>query len=155
MQVTDISSPHHASQDAEVLKVLTDLGIQDRPRLHVLNKTDLVSKEELEILKKIQRPPRPGKILFPQSPARALQDLLARIDAAMPVDQLVRVNLRIPISDGRHLSLVHACGRVLHSEMEDGHFSIEAELPESFARRLEEFVPVPPRTGDRPARVRS
>src|SRR5580704_11305093 len=52
LQVTDISSPHHASQDAEVVKVLRDLGIQDRPRLHVLNKSDLLAKEDLEVLKK-------------------------------------------------------------------------------------------------------
>jgi hypothetical protein len=52
----------------------------------------------------------------------------------------VRLDLRIPISDGRHLSLVHACGRVLHSEVLDGHMHLEAELPESLARRLEDFT---------------
>src|ERR1700688_4779628 len=51
LQVTDVSNPNHASQDAEVLKVLTDMGIQDRPRLHVLNKSDLLAKEDLEVLK--------------------------------------------------------------------------------------------------------
>ena len=46
LQVTDISNPHHAEQDAEVVKVLRDLGVQDRPRIHVLNKIDLLSKEK-------------------------------------------------------------------------------------------------------------
>jgi hypothetical protein len=58
----------------------------------------------------------------------------------MPVDPLVHLHLRIPVSDGRHLSLVHACGRVLQSQVLDGHMDIEAELPESLARRLEDFV---------------
>jgi GTP-binding protein HflX len=52
VQVSDISNPHHAEQDADVLKVLTDLGVQDRPRLQVFNKTDRLSPEELAALEK-------------------------------------------------------------------------------------------------------
>ncbi len=62
----------------------------------------------------------------------------------MPGDPLVRLQLKIPVSDGRRLSLVHACGRVLHSEIVDGFFHLDAELPESLARRLEEFTTSPP-----------
>jgi GTPase len=142
LQVSDISNPNHASQDAEVLKVLTDLGIQDRPRLHVLNKSDLLAKEDLEALKK-SNGHREERIFTSAVTGEGLKDLLARMDEAMPVDPLMRVRLRIPVSDGRHLSIVHACGRVLDSRLEDGHFAIEAELPESFARRLEEFI-LPP-----------
>ena len=61
----------------------------------------------------------------------------------MPVDPLVRQQLRIPVSDGRHLSIVHACGRVLRSEIDDGHFLLETELPESLARKLAEFTVEP------------
>ena len=45
VQVSDISNPHHAEQDADVLKVLTDLGVQDRPRLQVFNKTDRCAED--------------------------------------------------------------------------------------------------------------
>src|ERR1700691_5224328 len=51
VQVTDASSPYHAEQDAEVLKVLRDLGVEDRPRLHVLNKIDRLSQDDLAALK--------------------------------------------------------------------------------------------------------
>src|SRR5579864_2386290 len=145
LHVTDISNPHHASQDAEVLKVLTDLGIQDRPRLHVLNKSDLLAKEDLELLKK-SNGHRENRIFTSAVTGEGLQDLLARMDAVMPVDPLVRVRLRIPVSDGRHLSIVNSCGRVLDSRLDDGYFVIEAELPESFARRLEEFILSPSAT---------
>src|SRR5580693_8106336 len=40
VQVSDISNPHHPEQDADVEKVLRDLGMDDRPRLHVYNKID-------------------------------------------------------------------------------------------------------------------
>ena len=62
LHVTDVSNPNHASQDAEVVKVLTDLGIEDRPRLHILNKVDMLSKEDLAALRKANSK-KSGKVL--------------------------------------------------------------------------------------------
>ena len=139
LQVSDISNPHHAEQDADVLKVLADLGVLDRPRLNVLNKIDRLSEEDLAVLKN-SNGRREQTVFTSAATGAGLDELLARIDAVMPVDPLVQLHLRIPVSDGRHLSLVHACGRVLQSEVLDGHMDLHAELPESLARRLEEFV---------------
>src|SRR6202044_685507 len=47
VQVTDISNPHHAEQDAQVQKVLADLGVRDRPKVHVFNKIDQLEPEQL------------------------------------------------------------------------------------------------------------
>jgi len=69
-----------------------------------------------------------------------LEELAARIDAAMPVDPLTRLRFRVPVSDGRHLSLLHAGGRVLHSAVSDGHLFLDAEIPESLARKLQAFI---------------
>jgi hypothetical protein len=52
----------------------------------------------------------------------------------------VRLRLRMPFADGRHLALVQARGRVLQSEVVDGHFLLEAEVPQSAARRLQDFI---------------
>ena len=151
LQVTDISNPHHAEQDAEVLKVLADLGVQDRPRLHVLNKVDQLGEEDLAALKKTNGN-RDLRVFTSAFTGEGLPDLLASIDSAMPVDPLVKLRFRIPSSDGRNLSLVHACGRVLHSEVLGDHFLVDAEIPESLARRLEQFrfqpraVPASPET---------
>ena len=71
---------------------------------------------------------------------KGLDDLLERIDAAMPVDPLMRLLLRMPVSDGRSLSLIQAGGRVLHSEIDDGHLLLDAEIPQSLARKLEKFA---------------
>jgi hypothetical protein len=62
--------------------------------------------------------------------------LLARIDEAMPVDPLLHLNFALPLSNGRAIALVHALGRVLHSEVQDSTMAIEAEIPESVARQL-------------------
>ncbi len=139
VQVSDISNPNHASQDADVMKVLTDLGVQDRPRLQVFNKTDLLSAEDLATLLKANGRSA-NKIFTSAVTGYGLEDLLARMDAELPIDPLVHLHLRIPISDGRHLSLVHASGTVLDSKVLDNHMYLEADLPESLARRLEDFV---------------
>jgi len=139
IHVSDISNPHHTEHDADVLKILDDLGVRDRLRLNVFNKIDQLTDDDLAALKKSNEK-RENAVFTSAVSGAGLDELLIRIDAMMPVDPLVHLHLRIPVSDGRHLSLVHACGRVLQSQVLDGHMDIEAELPESLARRLEDFV---------------
>jgi GTP-binding protein HflX len=142
LHVTDISNPHHAEQDVEVVKVLADLGVDDRPRLHVFNKIDRLGEEDVAALKNAKSNLHP-RVFTSAETGEGIGELLARIDEVMPGDPLVHVQLKIPVSDGRHLSLVHACGRVLHSEIQDAFFHLDAELPESLARRLEDFAVSP------------
>jgi GTPase len=140
LHVTDISDPNHTEHDAEVLKVLEDLGVQDRPRLHVLNKADQITPEERGLL---QNSKGNGQLraLVSAASGEGLPALLEQLDAAMPVDPIVRSRLRIPVSDGRHLALVHGFGRVLNSQIEAEHMLLEAEIPQSLlTRRLEPFV---------------
>jgi GTP-binding protein HflX len=139
VQVTDISNPHHAEHDAEVFKVLRDLGVEDRPRLCVLNKIDRLGEEDLMVLRKSNGDLQP-RVFTSALTGAGLQDLLAKIDAMMPIDPLVRLWLRFPVSDGRRLSMVQAGGRMLRSEVLDGHLVVEAELPESLARQLKQYV---------------
>ena len=139
LHVTDISNPHHAEQDAEVEKVLDDLGVKNTPRVHVFNKIDQLEPEQLANLQSANG--HNGQKAFTSAATGAgLEDLLARIDAVLPGDPLVRLRLNVPLSNGRDLSIIHACGRVLSSEVQDGHMQLEAELPESVARQLQEFV---------------
>jgi GTP-binding protein HflX len=139
LHVSDVSNPHHAELDAEVDKILNDLGVADRPRLRVFNKIDRLSSE--------QRAPliHPyamgagldgGPVLVSALSGEGLDELLRRLDSALPVDPLVTLSLRLPLAEGRTLALVHALGRVLHSEVEDSHMLLNAEVPVSIARRL-------------------
>jgi len=65
-----------------------------------------------------------------------MDDLLKRVDAALPVDPIVTLSLRLPLAEGRTLALIHAMGRVLNSAVEDSHMTMDAEVPVSIARRL-------------------
>jgi GTP-binding protein HflX len=134
LQVTDVSNPRHPEQDAEVEKVLAELGVDDRPRLHVFNKVDRLRAEERAALHSHN-----GNVFVSALEGTGLDGLLARLDDIMPVDPVVRVELRVPLTEGRTLALVHGLGRVVASEVRDSQMWIEAELPESFARRLGSF----------------
>jgi GTP-binding protein HflX len=131
LHVTDVSNPHHAEQDAEVEKVLGDLGVKNTPRLHVFNKIDRLPPDELAALAHTN-----GNVFVSAQNGAGLDALLARVDEMMPVDPLVRLHFSLPLADGRSLALVHGVGRVLHSEVHDSRMDIEAELPESLVRNL-------------------
>jgi GTP-binding protein HflX len=129
--VTDISNPHHTEQDAEVVKILKELGVSDRPRLHVFNKIDRLTSEEA-----VTHNGNHSSVRVSAMTGAGLEELLARIDAAMPVDPVLHLHFTLPLEDGRAIALVHALGKVLHSEVKDSAMAMEAELPESVARRL-------------------
>src|ERR1700676_3684324 len=129
--VTDISNPHHAEHDAEVEKILKGLGVDDRLRLHVLNKVDQLTPENAAALNGNHTSVRVSALT-----GAGLDELLGRVDAAMPVDPILHLHFELPLKDGRAIALVHALGRVLRSEVRDSVMAIEAELPSSVARRL-------------------
>ena len=132
LQVTDISNAHHAELDAEVDNVLAQLGMSDPPRLHVFNKIDRLDPEARQKLSSHN-----GAVFVSAVNREGLDLLLERIDQMMPVDPLKRLRFSLPVSEGRKLALVHGLGRVLHSELQDSHMLIEAEVPESLIRRLQ------------------
>ena len=66
---------------------------------------------------------------FPRLPAKGLTQLLKRMDEALPADPVVKLSLRLPLAEGRTLALVHALGHVFHSELEDSHMLLDAEVP--------------------------
>jgi GTP-binding protein HflX len=138
LHVSDVSDPHRDDVDREVEKILTDLNVADRPRLRVFNKVDRLSEEErTELAAQIQHrngghPP----VLVSAQTGEGLDELLRRIDEELPVDPLVRMSLQMPLSEGRSLAMIHALGKVLHSEVEDTHMNLEAEIPETVAIRL-------------------
>jgi GTPase len=137
LHVSDVSNPHHDELDEEVDKILTELGVTDRPKLRVLNKIDLLSTLLRETLEsRVARAGDAGPVLVAGLTGKGIDELLRRIDAALPVDPVVTLTLRLPMAEGRTLALIHAMGRVLHSEVEDSHMLMEAEVPTSIARRL-------------------
>lgn len=131
LHVTDISNPHHAEQDAEVEKVLAQLGMSEHARLHVFNKVDLLDTDARRALSASN-----GNVYVSALEGVGLDDLLRRVDESMAVDPIRRLRFSVPLADGRTLALVHGLGRILQSELRDSRMFIDAEVPESLVRRL-------------------
>jgi GTPase len=137
LHVSDISNAHHDELDEEVHKILAELGVADRPILRVLNKVDRLTDEERKNLKAgANGKSNEGPVLVSALTGEGIEELLRRIDVALPTDPLVSLSLRLPLAQGRTLALIHALGRVLRSEVEDEDMLLEAEVPVSIARRL-------------------
>jgi len=139
LHVSDVSNPHHDELDDEVDKILHELGVDGRPRLRVLNKMDRLPPEERKaITNGTARCSSAGSapVLVSAQTGDGIDELLRRMDSEMPTDPVVTLSVRLPLAEGRTLAMIHALGRVLHSEIDDSHMRLEAEVPESIARRL-------------------
>jgi GTP-binding protein HflX len=137
LHVSDVSNPHHEELDEDVEKILRELDVADRPRLHVLNKVDRLSHEEREALESsTARAGAGAPVLVSAMTGEGVGELLRRMDAEMPVDPVLTFSIRLPLAEGRTLAMIHALGRVLHSEVDDSHMRLDAEIPSSVAKRL-------------------
>jgi GTP-binding protein HflX len=139
LHVSDVSNPHHHELDDEVEKILQELGVAGRPTLRVLNKIDRLSPEERKAI--TNGAERNGNaagapVRVSALTGEGIEELLRRIDAETPTDPVVLLSMRLPMAEGRTLALIHALGRVLHSEVQDSHMLLEAEVPASIAKRL-------------------
>jgi GTP-binding protein HflX len=139
VHVSDVASAHHQELDEAVKKILGELGVVGGPTLRVWNKSDLLSPEERLEWQKSTVHPADGNdppVLVSALTGEGLEQLLKRMDEALPEEPVVKLSLRLPVAEGRTLALVHALGHVSHSELEDSHMLLDAEVPVSMARRL-------------------
>jgi len=120
-------------------KILHELGVDGRPRLRVLNKMDRLTPEERKaVTNGAARCSSAGRapVLVSALSGEGIEELLRRMDSEMPTDPVVTLSIRLPLAEGRTLAMIHALGRVLHSEIDDSHMRLDAEVPASIARRL-------------------
>src|SRR5579859_4644952 len=137
LHVSDVSNPQHEQLDAEVKKILSELGVSDRPTIRVLNKVDrLPAEEKLTLSESRNGNQEVPAALVSGLTGLGLDDLIRQIDASLPVDPTITLSLRLPLAEGKTLALVHALGRVLHSEVEDTHMQLDAEVPASVVQKL-------------------
>ena len=144
--VSDCSSPNRAQQEADVRKVLEEIGALDKPMLHVWNKMDLLTPAERGALR-LRLPDKDDAVPLSALTGEGIAELLQAMDRRLTVDPVERVHLRFTQRQGRELSWVYEYGRVLRREDKNGRVEIEAEVPQSLRGRLQAFVrdPAPSR----------
>lgn len=135
LQVSDAVSPIAAEQDAQVEQVLQELDAAAKPRIHVINKIDLLSSVERGALSDDET-----TVHISAKNGTGLGALLERIDEMLSQDALCRVRLRVPQSEGKVLAQLEARARIYDREYRDGLVELEVQAPESVVRRVKKFV---------------
>ncbi len=106
LHVRDAASPDTAAQKQDVLHVLDGLGInrEDKPIIEVMNKSDLLSKEEVE---RIHANKRSDFVLLSAQTGHGNEDLLQALDAHFASLQHT-LKVTLPASDGKRIAWLHA-----------------------------------------------
>jgi GTPase len=133
--VSDVTSPTAAEQQAQVDEVLRELESEDKPRLYVMNKVDLLPEMKRESL-------RDTKSVVHVSAVKglALDKLLESIDELIAEDPVRRVHMRVPQSEGKALATLDAKALILARKYRDGNVELEVQAPESLLRKMKSFV---------------
>jgi GTP-binding protein HflX len=118
-------------------EVLEEIGTDEKPRLLVLNKADLLDDEELG-----ETPLRhPDAVLVSALTGAGLDQLRERIEAAFE-DTLTEVELLIPYSEGGRLHELHeVAGDLIRTERDDGVL-VRAKVPAAELHRFDDLAVV-------------
>jgi GTP-binding protein HflX len=135
LHVADVTSPTASEQQEQVEDVLRELESQDKPRLYVMNKVDLLPEKKRDSL-------RDSDTVIHVSATKGvgLRKLLEHIDAKIVEDPVQHVRLRIPQADGKALALLDAKAKVFSREYSDGYVELDVQAAESILRRMKSFV---------------
>jgi GTPase len=134
LHVSDAANPLSAEQDAEVEKVLAELGADAKPRLRVMNKLDLLPPQQDNWINDEHT------VYVSAAKGIGMSSLLERIDRMLSSDAIHRIHLRIPQKEGKTLALLEARARIHSRAYKDGLVELEVEAPESLVNKLREWI---------------
>lgn len=137
LHVIDAADPDWEEHREVVYEVLLELDLRERPQLLVFNKTDLLSSEEEDALRKRIRALDPTPSVFVSS--RRLESLQPIRDAlkARIRGGLKKVRVSVPAGDGETLATLHREGEVLTQRGNGSRVEVEARIPTALVGRLE------------------
>jgi GTP-binding protein HflX len=135
LQIADATSPMASEQQTQVDAVLRELESQDKPRINVMNKVDLLPDKQRESLRDSD-----SVVFISAAKGIGLDRLLELIDAKISTDPIRRVHLSVPQSEGKILATLDAKSKILSRTYRDGSVELEVQAPESLLRRLQKFV---------------
>jgi GTPase len=135
LQIADVTSPAADEQQAQVEEVLRELESQDKPRIYVMNKIDLLPEKKRESLRDTDT-----VVHVSATKGTGLENLLELIDSRIVEDPVERAQLRIPQSEGKMLALLDAKANVFSRAYRDGYVELDVQAAQSVLRRVKKFV---------------
>lgn len=145
VHVVDASSPNCQQERDAVLAALAELGALSKPMVTALNKIDLVKGSEEWTAEgarsERQSPvhPRNGEVPVSALWATNLEKLLEEMDRAISPVRLT-MTLRVPHHAGAVLDLIYAHGSVRKVSYDGYGVTVEVDVDQDWAFRLQEAV---------------
>jgi GTPase len=125
IHVIDASHPNVDAQIEAVHVVLEEIGAQDKPVVPVLNKIDTeAGQQAVSRLRRLLQGALPISAHTGAGLDHFLDELCDRLR-----DRNVRMHLRIPLREGKKISLLRGVANVLAEEYEDEYVLIDAHVP--------------------------
>ena len=135
LHVIDASSPTWEEQRVVVDQVLDELGVKDRPKLLVFNKTDLLDHDALSSLQERIGALVPSSIFVSTVAEGGLEPLRRALATAIRQRRPV-TEIRMSPADGKLLAEIHRGGEVLEQMMEGDRLLVRARVDDALAGRL-------------------
>ena len=134
-RVPEVTPKAAAEQQSQVEEVLRELESQDKPRIYVMNKIDLLPEKKRESLRDTDT-----VVHVSATKGTGLENLLELIDSRIVEDPVERAQLRIPQSEGKMLALLDAKANVFSRAYRDGYVELDVQAAQSVLRRVKKFV---------------
>jgi GTP-binding protein HflX len=135
LNVADVTSPTAAEQQAQVEEVLRELEVQDKPRIFVMNKADLLPEEKREALIDSA-----NVVHVSAAKGIGIDRLLQHIDDLLEQDPVRQVRLEVPQAEGKVLATLDAKAVILSRAYRDGLVDLEVQAPASVLRGVRAFL---------------
>jgi len=131
IHVMDASSPSLDVHRQEVEKILCELEVENKPRIEVMNKVDLLPEQE--------RTNKNSAIAISASVKTGLDVLLAALDAALDSDPLEERDMIIPQSEGAVLAALDAGAIILARTFQGEEAHLRVRGPASLLRKYRRY----------------
>jgi GTP-binding protein HflX len=135
LHVMDASADDLDEREQAVNTVLAEIGADARPRIDVLNKTDLLAPARRTALGEA----RGGAVLVSAVSGDGIDSLRDLLSGRLELGPKA-VRLRFPQKDASGIAGVYRAGRVLNHEVVDGEVVLEVEIPERLVARYRRFL---------------
>ena len=136
LHVVDLSHPHYEAQMETVQSVLTDLGVESKRTLLVLNKIDQVGEGDEMDLHVRNAAEQPDRVAVSALEGIGLDILREKILYYCQEHELT-LELCIPQSEGRLLSQLHEQGQILEQEYAPEDVHLRVRVGRSWFDRLQ------------------
>jgi GTP-binding protein HflX len=137
LHVIDVSNPNVDEQIDAVRKTIRDLGVQEKPIIHVLNKIDLL--ENGTTMLQSFRNQLGNVVAISAETGEGLEELVKTIAETL-TDFWQRIQLSIPLHEQSLIAQLHDQGKVYAKNYTDGHIELDVELPKKLAEKLRNYA---------------